>query len=452
VKKLFLTLTIIGLGAAVHAAAPAGGLFKDLGVKDPAYPYIIRMVTSYEAISGYPDGKFRGQKTITRAEFAKVLGKTVAYLEKRAGTSLAGAATGSAEVKFKDLPASHWAYPSVVPLVQRYKLLSGYPDGTFRPNKPINRLELSTVLAKTVKLVYGRYNVQLPTTEAVKIQDARLMHWAANDIYLLLKLGIITPYKGKKVWEKNATRADVAVADAKLIGRCEKIIAALPPARAAATAESRVAQALVIPSRPQTAVSAGWGNVYESASGTNNWLGFNAAVTYGDKFNLWRLSGNYELTGKYGYNQIVYLVPGSGGVVGSSVNNEHRYELEVNTIYPVVDIWGISGKLLLGAKAINLSNPTAPTNFTGFNAGLVTAARAFGRNILLRGFWSLPLARAQVSPSALGQPAQLFDYEASVDAELFSLPLLLGFSGETMTMTGSGTRYYNMVFARYYLL
>ena len=132
--------------------------------------------------------------------------------------------------------------------------------------------------------------------------------------------------------------------------------------------------------------------------------------------------------------------------------NENRYELELNTIYPIVEFYGINGKLLVGMKYINLSNPTAPTNFMGLNIGVATAAKVFDRNFLTQVFYSLPLARINVTPSVLGQPSQLFDYEASLDAEVFSYPMLFGLSGEIMTLSGGAARYYNAFFMRYFLL
>ena len=163
------------------------------------------------------------------------------------------------------------------------------------------------------------------------------------------------------------------------------------------------------------------------------------------------LSGNYEVTGKYGFNRINYIFPAGSTITGGIVN-ENRYELELNSIYPIVQFYGLSGKLLLGAKYINLSNQTAPSSFTGFNVGVVTTLKAFERNILARAFYSLPLARAALTPSILGQPIQLFDYEASIDAELLSIPLLIGLSGETMNLSSGFNRYYNMLFVRYFLL
>lgn len=51
------------------------------------------------------------------------------------------------EVKFKDLPADHWAAKSVYSLV-KMGVTSGYPDGTFRGKKNITRYETAIFLSK----------------------------------------------------------------------------------------------------------------------------------------------------------------------------------------------------------------------------------------------------------------------------------------------------------------
>ena len=456
IKTKFITVEAATKIPSKEVSAKKEIKFKDLTTKDPTYSYVMKMVVSYEAISGYPDGTFKGNKTITRAEFSKIMTNSLAYLEKRFNYPLAEE-PATPEVKFKDLNAKNWAFPFVAKLVTKYKIISGYPDGTFRPNQTINRYELATVLAKTLKLIYSRYEMTLPSpTREAAIADVKPGHWAMKDIQLLLysKIMNVTRQKNKVLFAgtKAVTRFEVTVSTAKLINQSETAIASLPKKiREAVAPPSQVEKAAQISSRPEAYFSGGAGNVYESASGTNNWMGFNGSASYGNIFKLWRLSGNYEIAGKYGFNQIVYVVPSGGGVAGGTVN-ENRYELELNTIYPIVKFLGVTGKLLVGAKYINLNNPTAPTNFTGLNLGVVTAANLFGKNVLARAFYSYPLARASVSPSIFGQPTQLFDYEASIDATLFRLPLLLGFSGETMTLSGGPARYYNNFFVRYFLL
>lgn len=51
---------------------------------------------------------------------------------------------------FTDLSAEHWAYESIAKCVEE-KLLLGYPDGTFSPDKSLTRAELATMLYRMMK-------------------------------------------------------------------------------------------------------------------------------------------------------------------------------------------------------------------------------------------------------------------------------------------------------------
>jgi hypothetical protein len=67
---------------------------------------------------------------------------------------LALALTGTAcaavvNPSFGDVPAKHWAYASVTKLAQA-GLVDGYGDGTFRGDKPMNRYEFATLVARLV--------------------------------------------------------------------------------------------------------------------------------------------------------------------------------------------------------------------------------------------------------------------------------------------------------------
>lgn len=476
-KKVVSVKPVVKVAASTTEAKPVKKLitFKDLKKGTPAYDFVMKMVNDYQVISGYPDGTYKGTKTINRAEFTKIVTNALDYVEKKYDISLADE-PANPNVSFKDFKSSHWAYPFASKLIAKYKIFSGYPDGTFKPNKTINRFELATVLSKTLRLIYDRCEMTMPqpsSKEVVALKDVKKNHWAMKDIQLMLYTKIMAAsYSNKLVYFKgnaDVNRYDVAISGAKLIGLSDSAIASLPAdklaalrkkigAQAVAAAplppeKDLIAKSVAIPSRPQTSLAGGYGGVFESGSATSNWRGLSLGGTYADKFALLGLSGNYEMTGKYGYNQIVYIVPSSNGWSGpsASINNEHRLELEANTTYPVVDFYGVKGKLLLGAKHFYLRNESAPCSFTGFNAGLVTNAKVWDRDLLVRAFYSLPLIRTQLTPSVQGQPIQLFDYEASVNATLFNLPVLLGLTGETMMLSGGDNRYYNMLFARYFL-
>ncbi|MDR3295967.1 MAG: S-layer homology domain-containing protein [Clostridiales Family XIII bacterium] len=72
-------------------------------------------------------GSFNLEKSVTRAEFTKML---IAASPWKDSVSV------SASSLFKDVPASHWAAPYIKPAVTN-ALLSGYSDGTFRPDSPV---------------------------------------------------------------------------------------------------------------------------------------------------------------------------------------------------------------------------------------------------------------------------------------------------------------------------
>lgn len=51
------------------------------------------------------------------------------------------------ELPFQDVPKTHWAY-SLVKQAKEQKIISGYPDGTFKPDQPITRAEALALVMK----------------------------------------------------------------------------------------------------------------------------------------------------------------------------------------------------------------------------------------------------------------------------------------------------------------
>ncbi len=67
---------------------------------------------------------------------------------------LALSALAADDVKFKDVPNDYWAAPAVYDLV-KMGITKGYPDGTFRGNKPITRYEAAIFLSKLARSIGG---------------------------------------------------------------------------------------------------------------------------------------------------------------------------------------------------------------------------------------------------------------------------------------------------------
>ncbi|WP_423230878.1 S-layer homology domain-containing protein [Acetivibrio saccincola] len=131
-------------------------------------------------LSGYPDGLFRPNQNITRAEAAAIFARILGY---NADSNLL---IGN---KYTDVDDSHWA-AWAIKLTSDKGLFVGYPDGSFKPDQNITRAEFSTAVFKFLKLVRGISEVQF---SEFTFEDAK-GHWAENYIEQLTRLGYISGY------------------------------------------------------------------------------------------------------------------------------------------------------------------------------------------------------------------------------------------------------------------
>ena len=76
-----------------------------------------------------------------------------------AGTALVPAAPAMAQTpvsELRDVSPDHWAYNAIQTLVEKYQVMEGFPDGTFRGSKTMTRYELAAALAKVMAKVEQR--------------------------------------------------------------------------------------------------------------------------------------------------------------------------------------------------------------------------------------------------------------------------------------------------------
>ncbi|HWI64239.1 MAG TPA: S-layer homology domain-containing protein, partial [Symbiobacteriaceae bacterium] len=108
-------------------SAPCGARFPDIAATYPACESVERLAAR-TVVTGYPDGTFRPEQTITRAEFAKLLVLTMGWQAKP-----------GAALPFSDVNG-HWAASQgYLQTAYQMGVISGFPDGTFRPDAPISR-------------------------------------------------------------------------------------------------------------------------------------------------------------------------------------------------------------------------------------------------------------------------------------------------------------------------
>ncbi|MCT7982967.1 DUF1565 domain-containing protein [Laspinema sp. A4] len=154
----------------------------------------ISALTKKGIIAGFPDGTFKPNEPVTRAQFAAIVTKAFAPAAQRQGMA------------FRDVTSSFWG-ADAISVAYRGGFLAGYPEGVFRPNQEIPKVQAIVALVSGLGLrtndtaSLSRYN------DAAQIPDYALTAVAgATENQLVVNY----PQIGQFNPNREATRAEVA--------------------------------------------------------------------------------------------------------------------------------------------------------------------------------------------------------------------------------------------------
>lgn len=140
-------------GEIVIDPPPSGGLSDISGHWAKAF---IEGLVSLGIISGYPDGTFKPNNNLTRAEHAALLAKAFELNPIRPATN------------FKDIAADFWGR-AAIEKANRAGFLAGFPDETFRPNENLTRAQAIVSLVNGLKLTGGTSSSLLAYSDRAQI-------------------------------------------------------------------------------------------------------------------------------------------------------------------------------------------------------------------------------------------------------------------------------------------
>jgi hypothetical protein len=140
-RKLATAVTLIsvifGMVVTVNVAGAQGsGVFSDVPTTY-TYSTAVGYLKDEGVVQGYSDGTYMPENTINRAEFVKI-------------ALLATGETPSGSDCFPDV-GNEWFAPYVCK-AKTLGLVQGYPDGTFKPERPINFVEAGKVVSEGMDL------------------------------------------------------------------------------------------------------------------------------------------------------------------------------------------------------------------------------------------------------------------------------------------------------------
>ena len=169
--------------------------------KDDYYPIIIPTIINKDTgmlnktdhfayVIGYPDGTVHPNGQITRAEVATIFFRLLRDKVRD------GAFTTSNS--YSDVAYGKW-YNNPISTMSALGIITGYPDGTFKPNKPITRAEFAAIAARFDETQSGK---------SATFSDV-IGHWAAKEIGIAYYNDWIKGYPdGTFKPDQNITRAE----------------------------------------------------------------------------------------------------------------------------------------------------------------------------------------------------------------------------------------------------
>ena len=154
----------------------------------------------YAFLVGYADGTFGPECNMTRAEvttmFARLLTEQIEADKTYSST-------------FNDVAKDCWA-ANYIGYMQQFGIVTGYEDGSFRPDAPVTRAEFAAIASRFEKLTQG----------SASFTDVPDTHWAVKYINFAATRGWVTGYEdGTFKPEHSITRAEVAAVTCRLLER-----------------------------------------------------------------------------------------------------------------------------------------------------------------------------------------------------------------------------------------
>ncbi|NHN33834.1 S8 family serine peptidase [Paenibacillus sp. S3N08] len=145
-------------------------------------------LTQKQIVNGYDNFTFRPDQTITRAEATAILGRAFKL-------------TQAQTISYTDVRTAHWAYTWIARAASK-GIVNGYPDQTFAPDQPVSRMEMTSMIARSMNLT-GEPRGTVPFTD---VDDS---YWGSGILKQMKAGGWISGYdNGAYRPDQQATRAE----------------------------------------------------------------------------------------------------------------------------------------------------------------------------------------------------------------------------------------------------
>ena len=120
------------------------------------------------------------------------------------------------QIEFPDLQQAPWAEADIRLLTIR-GVLGGFPDGTFRPNAPIKKIEALVMAVRTLGLEWEAKELETKQDSQFFVLEGQALEWAKGYLSAAYRNGLISGYLQELNWYEPADRAWMATLMVRMI-------------------------------------------------------------------------------------------------------------------------------------------------------------------------------------------------------------------------------------------
>jgi len=198
---LFLT-GILPIATMAVTAPGSATTFSDVLASHPDYT-AIEYLKNEGIINGYPDGTFKPEQVVNRAEALKIiLGANKTAIQEASKSS------------FTDVTAADWFF-KYIETAKALNIVSGNPDGSFAPARTVNKVEFLKMLLLAYDVKFVNYK---PPVKPLYPDVTDNSAWYIQYLDFAKNLNLISPNSAGEIQpDQGLTRGEVAEISYKLI-------------------------------------------------------------------------------------------------------------------------------------------------------------------------------------------------------------------------------------------
>lgn len=167
--------------------------FTDLAADHDAYTAIMTLYKD-NIISGFSNNEFKPEDPVTRGQAAAILNRVLGLKATNLNS-------------FKDVNANT-NFAKDIAAIKSTGIISGFPDGTFRPNENLTRAQMAVIIDRAFEIESNKVS-----KASISFNDVGANYWAYNSIIKLSSIDKTSLFTGSKFRANDkATRADFSAA------------------------------------------------------------------------------------------------------------------------------------------------------------------------------------------------------------------------------------------------